>query len=234
VILIGGGAVEAARHVFPGEDGDDTRHGSRPLAANAADPCMRMRRSQHLEVQQPLYRDVRRVTGLPSDDRFGEGGAQAGLAGLAGHVFFGGAHPGKRIGDGAVSSTAAQITLEGVRQIDVLSAIERSGRHDQAGAAEAALECLRVQKGLLHWVERAIFRQAFNGRHFVPGGAECGHQARMYRRSVEPAGARATIAGVAALLYPKAAVLTQEGTQARGKPGHRLQCRDCRQGGVLP
>ena len=88
---MGGGAVEAARHVFPGEDGDDTRHGSRLFPSDADDPCMRVWRPQHLEVQQPFHRDVHRITGFPGDDCFGKGVAQAGPAGSARHVVFGGA-----------------------------------------------------------------------------------------------------------------------------------------------
>ena len=56
--------------------------------------------------------------------------------------------------------------------------------------------------------------QAFDGRHLVPGGAESGHQAGMHRRSVEPDGAGAAIAGIAALLDAETAVLAQEGAQA--------------------
>ena len=64
VILVGGRAVEPARHVFPGEDCDDTRHGSCSLASNAENPRMRMRRAQHLEMQQPFHRDSPSCNGL--------------------------------------------------------------------------------------------------------------------------------------------------------------------------
>ena len=129
--------------------------------------------------------------------------------------------PAKRIGDGAVAGTAAKITFERVRQIGLLIGIQGSGGHDHAGGAEAALECLCVQEGLLHRVQRAVLRQAFDGRHFVSGGAEGGHQAGMHRRSVEPDGAGAAIAGIAALLDAEAAVLAQKGAQAlaRFRPG---------------
>jgi hypothetical protein len=133
---------------------------------------------------------------------------------LAGDVLLGGAHPGERIGDGAVSGAATKISLECVRQIGVLVGIERSRGHDHAGGAEAALERLRIQEGLLHRVQGAVFRQAFDGRHLLPGGAEGGRQARMHRRPVEPDGAGAAIAGIAALLHAEAAALAQKGSQA--------------------
>src|SRR5207244_7860570 len=85
-----------------------------------------------LEVQQPIHRDVHRVMGSPGDDCLGEGVAQARSASLASHVLLGGAHPGKRIGDGAVSGTTAKITLKRVRQIGTLIVIERSCSHDHA------------------------------------------------------------------------------------------------------
>jgi hypothetical protein len=100
-----------------------------------------------------------------------------------------------------------------VRQIGVPIYIQRGGGHDHTGRAETTLECLRIQESLLHRMQRAVLSQAFDGRHFMPGGTKSGHQAGMHRRSVEPDGAGAAIAGIASLLNAEAAVLAQEGTQ---------------------
>ena len=58
------GAVEPARHIFPGVDGDDTRNGQGLGLVDALEARVGMRRAQHLEVQQSLDRDVHRVPGL--------------------------------------------------------------------------------------------------------------------------------------------------------------------------
>src|SRR6202022_4018453 len=167
-----------------------------------------------------------------------EGVAQARPASLARHVLLGRAHAGNRIGDGAISGAAAKITLDRVRQTGVLSGIERRRGHDHAGRTEAALECLRIQERLLHRVQSAVHRQAFDRRHFVPGGTESGHQAGMHRRPVEPDGAGAAIAGVAALLDAEAAVLAQKGAQtlARFRSGFERALIDAegeRTGGLI-
>ena len=168
-----------------------------------------------------MHRDVHRVTGLPGDDRLGEGVAQIRPAGPVGHVLLRGAHPRERIGDGAVAGTAAKISLEGVRKVGALNGIQGSGGHDHAGSTEAALECLRIQKGPLYRVQLAVPGQAFDCRHFPAGSAERGHEAGMHRGSVDPDGAGAAIAGIAALFDAETAVLAQEGAQAlaRFRPG---------------
>ncbi len=81
---------------------------------------MRVRRAQHLEVQQPLHGDVHRVAGVAGDDAEGERVGQAGPAGLAGDVLLDRGHAVQRIGDGAIAGAAAQIALERVRQIGAL------------------------------------------------------------------------------------------------------------------
>jgi hypothetical protein len=99
-------------------------------------------------------------------------------------------------------------------KIGTLIGIQCGCSHDHAGRAEAALECLGTHKGLLHRVQVAVLRQAFDRGHFASGGTEGRYQTGMHRLSIEPNGAGAAIPGVASLLNAKAAVLTQEGTQA--------------------
>ncbi len=94
------------------------------------------------------------------------------------------------------------------------SSIEGRRRHDHAGGAEAALEGLRVEKGLLHGMQLAVLGQALDGGDLAPGGAEGRDEAAMEGHAVEPDRAGAAIALVAALLDAEPAVLAQEGAQA--------------------
>ena len=213
------GGVEAARHVLPGEDGDHTRHGRRALAPDAEDLRMRVRRAQHLEVQQPFHRDIHRVAGAAGHDRFAERIGQARPAGLAGHVGLGRCHAVDRVGDRAISRAAAEIAFQRVRQVGPLLGAQRGDGHDHAGGAEAALECLRIEERLLRRMQRAVLRETLDGRHLAPGGAKGGHQARVHGRAVQPDGAGAAIAGVATLLHAEAAALAQEGAQTLARLG---------------
>ncbi len=82
-----------------------------------------------------------------------KGFAQAGAAGLAGRVVLRRADAAHRVGDRAVAGAAAEIALERARQVGPLRLVEGGHGHDHAGGAEAALEALRVQEGLLHRVQ---------------------------------------------------------------------------------
>jgi hypothetical protein len=74
---------------------------------------------------------------------------------------------------------------------------------------------LRIEESLLHRMQLAIGAgQPLDRRHLAAGGAEGRHQAAMHRRAVEPDGAGAAIAGVAALLDPVEPAFPQEGAQA--------------------
>ena len=86
MVLVQRGAVEPARNVLPGEDRDHARHGQGLVASDGEDARVGVRRAQHLEVQQPLHRDVHRVAGVAGDDGLGERVGEAGAAGLAGDV----------------------------------------------------------------------------------------------------------------------------------------------------
>jgi hypothetical protein len=63
-------------------------------------------------------------------------------------------------------------------------------------------------------MQRTVLRQSFDRGYLAPGGVEGRHQAGMNGHAVEPHGAGAAIAGVAALLDPEYAPVTQEGAQA--------------------
>ena len=115
------------------------------------------------------------------------------------------------------------------RQRLPLSACGRSARCSASSAA-AVMIMPAVQKP--HWNACAsrkaccigcsapFSRQALDRRHFAPGGAEGGHQAAMHRRAVEPDGAGAAIAGIAALLHAKTACSRRK--VRRHWPGSRL------------
>ena len=108
-----------------------------------------------------------------------------------------------------------------VRQILPRLAVEGRCRHDHACGAEAALKGLRIEEGLLHRVELAVAGEPFDGGDLVPGAAEGGHQAGMERHAVEPDGAGAAVALVAAFLDAEEAELAQEGSEAL--TGRRLR-----------
>ena len=63
------------------EDAEHARGGERGTGVDALDPGMRVRRAQHLEVQQPVDRDVHRVMRLAGQD--GEERETVGAAGGA-------------------------------------------------------------------------------------------------------------------------------------------------------
>src|SRR5438093_2374699 len=214
VVLVGGGAVEPARHVLPGEHVDDPgdRHGR--IAADPDDPRMRMGGPQHLEVRQPPDSQIHGVAGLPGDDRLAERIRQARAAGFPGHILLGRADAMDGILDGAIAGAAAQVALQHMGQIRSLLVVERGDRHDHAGRAKSALKRLRVQKGLLHRMQSALARQPLDRGDLTSGGAEGRHQAGMHRHSVEPDRAGAAIPGVAALLDAEAAVIAQARAQA--------------------
>ncbi|TPW00501.1 MAG: hypothetical protein USCAAHI_00053 [Beijerinckiaceae bacterium] len=208
-------AVKPARDVFPGEDRGDARNGHGFLAADAENLCMRMGRAQHLEVQQSIHGNVQGIARRTGHDPFAEGVAQAGAAGLARDVLLGGDNAVDGVMDGAISRAPAQIALERVRQVGTARVIERGHRHDHASGAEAALECLGVEKGLLDRMQRAVgFREAFDGGDLSFGGTKGGHQAGMHGGAVEPDRAGAAIPGIAALLDAEVSPLAQEGPQA--------------------
>ena len=76
---------------------------------------MRVRRAQHLEVQQPLNRDIHRVAGAAGHDRLTERIGEARPAGFAGHVVLGRCYAVDRVGDGAIARTTTEIALERMR-----------------------------------------------------------------------------------------------------------------------
>ena len=95
-----------------------------------------------------------------------------------------------------------------------LRLVQRGAGQDHAGGAEAALESLRVEEGLLQRMRATLAAKSFKGGDRVPFGAERRDQAAVHRLAVDQHGAGAAIAGVAALLDAEMAELAQKGAQA--------------------
>ena len=174
VILVGGGRVEPARHVLPGEDGDDAGHGKRLVALDGLDARMGMRRAQHLQMQRAFRWHVESVARVAGDDRLGERVAQAPATGVAGDILLDidARHAARRR---CCGSRCSGKDCPSARAADPARClIEGSGRHDHAGGAEAALECLRIEKGLLHRVQLAVSREPLDGRDLVPAARKAG------------------------------------------------------------
>ena len=150
MILVDRRAVEPARHVLPGEDRNHSGNGQPPLAPDMDNARVGVRRAQYLEMARPVDRDIHGVAGAPRDDPFAKRIGQARAAGFARDILFDRSNAAERIGDRTIAGAPAQVAFEGMGQVGALILIERGGRHDHAGGAEAALKRLRVEKGALH------------------------------------------------------------------------------------
>ena len=220
VILVRRRRVELPRHVLPGEDGDDAGHGLRLVALDRFDARMRMRRAQQFQMQHAVHRrHIEGVMRVAADDRLGEWIAHAPAAGLSGNILLDIDHAVQRIVDAVIAGAAAQITLQHARQVLARLCIEGRGGHDHAGGAKAALKGLRVEKGLLHRVQLAVPLQTLDGGDGAACGPKSRQQAAMERHPVQPHGAGAAIALIAALLDPEPSVVAQERPQALARRG---------------
>ena len=103
-------------------------------------------------MQQPGRRHVGGEAGRPRHD--GGAGRRAEIAGAIRMDM-----AVDRIGDGAIAGTAAEVALQCGWQVGLLALVQRRRRHDHSGGAEAALEPLRVEEGLLHRVKAPPRRQ---------------------------------------------------------------------------
>ncbi len=219
MVLMRRRAEQLPRHVFPREDRDDAgdRFGARRIDLH--DARVRVRRTQHLKMQQPSEHrlvgiEIHRVARMSGDDCFAERVAQAGAAGMACPIFLRLGLARERIRDGAVAGAAAEIALEGMRQVGELRLGERGRGHDHAGRAITALIGLCVQEPALHLMQVAALAQALDGCHALARCAEGRHQAGVHWLVVEPDRAGTAIPCVAAFLDAKRTVLSQIGAQA--------------------
>ncbi len=200
--------------VFMRQHREHAPHRQRGALVDPANTGVRMRRTQQLDVLQALDCDVEREARLAGDDIGTGGGGDVVSDAFAVFDVFDVAFAGNGVVDGAIAGAAAQVAFHRARQIGALRLIERSGGHDHAGGAEAALETLRVEKGALHRMQLVALSKPFDGCDLAAVGAEGRHQTGMHRLAIEIDGAGAAIAGVAAFLDAEMAELAQEGAQA--------------------
>src|SRR5262249_25051945 len=106
MIFVSGRAVEPARDILPGVDGDHTRYGQGLLAPDADDARVRVRGTQDLQMQDIGHGDVQGVASAAGDDRLGEGVLEARSTSLARDVFLGLGATVDGIVDGAVARAA--------------------------------------------------------------------------------------------------------------------------------
>ena len=96
------------------------------------------------------------------------------------------------------------------------------------GRAEAALQTVIVLEGLLHGMELAASRQAFDRRHLRAFAARRQHRAGLDRLAVDVNDAGAALRGVASDMGAgQAQILPQELHQQRARIDIR-GCRACR------
>ena len=165
-------------------------------------------------MQQALHRGVEGVTSLTGDDRFCRGRQQSRSTRLAGFIFLDRRDAVDRVFDRVIAGTSTEIALEVARQILDLFLGQTSGGHDHARRAETALEAGSLHKRMLHRMQIAILREAFDGGHLVAVGAKGGNQTAMNRDAVEPHGARAAVAGVATFFDAEPSYVAQKSSQA--------------------
>ena len=91
----------------------------------------------------------------------------------------------------------------------MLRLVQACRRHDHPRRTEAALEALGLQKGLLHRMQFAVARQAFDGGDDAVLGAIGGVQTRVYGISIDHHRAGAAIPGVAAFFHTEIAEFAQ-------------------------
>ncbi len=129
------------------------------------------------------------------------------------------ARPVDGVLDRAISGAAAQVSLQGARQVQLLLVGERRRRHDHARGAEAALEagasrnCRCIGAG-------SPGAEALDRGDLAAVGAECRCDATVHRIAVEPHRAGTAIACVATLFDAETSQRAHECAQAL--PGTRL------------
>ena len=169
-------------------------------------------------MQHAFDRGVEGVADLADDDRFRRRRQQACAAGFAGLVFFDRLDAMDCVFDRVITGASAEITLEIARQVPDLFFAQTRCRHDHACRAETALEARSLHERVLHRMQVAVLREAFDGRDLVAVGAKGGNQAAVNGDVVEPYRACAAIARVASFLDPEPSHVAQESSQALSRP----------------
>ncbi len=165
-------------------------------------------------MQQALDLGVEGVTNLAGDDRFRRRCEQSRTARFAGMVLFDGFDAVNRVLDRVISGASTEIALEVAREVLDLFFAQSRRSHDHAGGAETALESRRLHERVLHRMQIAIAREAFDCGDLMAVGAKGRNQTAMHRDAVEPYGACAAVAGVATFFDAKPSDVAQKSSQA--------------------
>jgi hypothetical protein len=111
--------------------------------------------------------------------------------------------PSYRIENFQMGSAAAEVARKGLTDLEFarlgVGPKERHGRHDHAVQAVPALSGLRLDEGLLNWMEPTVFGQSFQGCNRSPIEFDCGDDARSRRTIINQYGTSATLTQSAAV-----------------------------------
>ena len=235
-LLVPGAGIGHCGRIPVAEHRQHARDGQRRGGVHRHDFRVRMRGADQHHVCQTGNSQVQRVRLVAGDHvaagwggqagpgRGGRGRSGRGRLGLLARFRRAARQPGERVGHGLVAGTAAQVALQRPGRIGPLLVVQSRDCHDHPGRAEAALESLRVQERLLGRVQFAIAaRQALDRGHRLAHRAHRRIDAAVYGHPADVHGTGAAVAGVAPLLDPEPALLTQEGAQALPGRGRRAR-----------
>src|SRR4029077_10070356 len=145
---------------------------------------------------------------------------------------FSGAHAG--LHDVRIRAAAAEVSGDGapdvvLRRPGVLSE-KGDDRHDLAGGAETALECVRVDEGALYRMQLAVLRYPFDRLDGLSLAGDGERHARIDGAPVDEGGAGATRSLITDLLRPgegkRLAQRVEKRASGRSADRHRLAVHD--------
>ncbi len=214
-LLVPRGREQPVRRIFEGQHRMHAGNGQCRGLVDRYDLCVRMRRAQHLDMQQSLDHRVEGVARRAAHQLRSGGCGQAAAEGGAGGSAFDIGLAVKRVFDRAIAGAAAQIAFQRCAEILPLRLVQGCAGQDHAGGAEPALKGLRIEKRLLHRVcaIATIAREALDGGDDMVVGAEGRNQAAVHRLAIDQHCAGAAVASVAALLDAEMPELAQESPQ---------------------
>ena len=165
-------------------------------------------------MEHPVHLDVSGVAGRPSNNGMGERILQTGAADVTDPIWFDVADARQCILNGVVAGAPTEIALETEWEVFLLLLGKARGCHDHARGAEPALERLRIEECLLHWVKLTVGGQPFDGFNLASFRTKCWDEAAVDRFTVKPDRACTAVACIAALFYAEPSQITHESAQA--------------------
>ena len=203
-----------ARHVFPSQDQTHARPSFGGVLANSKHLGMRMWRADHFHVEHVVDGAIHRVVLIAPYESLGERAADFRPARATGDVFVHHGMAPHGVFDGMIASATAQVPFEPKWEVLLVFLAQACARHDHSRRAESTLESLRLQKRLLHGMQRSVGGETFQCRDIPILRAKGRHQAAMHRTPVQPHRASATIPGVTSLPNREPPQFAQAGAQA--------------------